>query len=424
MPRTTLYGLTYTVEMALSAATGGYGVWDAGLWGTALWGPDIVWTDVSQWCAGITIRRAFDRLFQGWDGGTCTLYLRNEDGRFNPDNLSGPYVAAGVTMVRPWRPIRVRLGWAGITYPAFAGYTKGLPEQYIQPFPGGGGALVTVDCGDEFISLARFGGLNVDPIGGGESTGTRIHRILNAANHTGLRNIAYGRMTVQPTTLANNTVVDLKLTADSEGSAVYVGKDGTVIFEDLFAPVEQTRSNTVQVTFGDGGGTELPYSDIVPDYSADTLVNIAAFARVGGDEVVSADATSRALNGDSRDPRSDLVCETDTQVKTLADLWVQRFKDPENRFAQITIKPRNRPSVLFPQVLGREVRDLLRVKRRPPGGLLVSKDVFLSGISHSITSDDFVTVFELAGSQPWTTTPFVAASRFDQSTWGSATWFY
>jgi hypothetical protein len=176
----------------------------------------------------------------------------------------------------------------------------------------------------------------------------------------------------------------------------------------------------VQATFGDGPG-ELAYSDITPDYNGDLLVNIAAWARQGGQVQVSTDETSRALYDDARDPRSDLMCETDTQVKTLADMWVQRYKDPESRFAQIVIKPRNRPQVLFPQVFGREVRDLIRVKRRPPGGLLISQDLFISGISHAMTGDNFVTVFELSGSKPFTT--FVS-SRFDTDRWDSATWFF
>ena len=64
MSATTLYGLTYTVEVALSAATGTYGAWGAGLWDTATWGPDIIWTDVSQWVRSWTTQRRFSRDLQ------------------------------------------------------------------------------------------------------------------------------------------------------------------------------------------------------------------------------------------------------------------------------------------------------------------------------------------------------------------------
>jgi hypothetical protein len=422
MSRTTFYGLTYTVEMALSAATGTYGAWNSGLWDTATWGPDVIWVDVSQWVTSIQTRRAFDRLFEGWDSGTASFTLRDEDGRFNPLNLAGPYVTAGVTQLRPWRPVRIRFGWAGTTYEAFTGYIQNLPEDYISAYPGGGGALVTVNCVDEFASLARFGGVALaDPVGGSESSGQRIHRVLNNAGHAGLRDIDVGRMTMQPTDLRSNTLVELKVTADSEGGAIYVGRDGSIVFRDIYSLIERTASNTIQATFGDGAG-ELPYSDAPPVYTGDTLVNIAAFARNGSENtVVSADATSRALYGDSQDPRGDLMCETDTQVQTLADLWVQRFKDPEYRFATVVVKPRNRPTVLFPQALGREIRDLIRVRRRPPGGLLISQDSFISGVSHSMSGADFSTVFELASSKPYTN---FTTSRFDTGKWDTATWFY
>jgi hypothetical protein len=39
MPLTTVYGITLTVEAALSTAIGTYGIWGTGLWDTATWGP-------------------------------------------------------------------------------------------------------------------------------------------------------------------------------------------------------------------------------------------------------------------------------------------------------------------------------------------------------------------------------------------------
>src|SRR6266496_6239787 len=58
--------------------------------------------------------------------------------------------------------------------------------------------------------------------------------------------------------------------------------------------------------------------------------------------------------------------------------------DLELRFDTLTIKPMSDPNNLFPQVLGREIGDRIRIVRRPPGGGTITRDVFIRGIEHSV----------------------------------------
>jgi hypothetical protein len=418
MSLTTMYGVTLTVEAALSAATGSYGAWGTGLWNTATWGPDEVFQDISAYVRSVSTTRGFERNVQAWQAGTATLELLNFDGRFSPSNLTGPYVTAGVTGVRPWRPIRIRAAYNGVTYDVYRGYALAWQETYAEAFPGGGGAYVTVPCVDELGALARFDGLAQLAVGAGETSGVRMHRVLDNAGHSGTRSIDPGNVTVQATTLAQNAVTELKLTADSEGGALYIGKDGAVVFERNYALIENARSNTIQATFGDGAG-ELPYSDVALTYDGDLMANIAAFARVGGTAQTSTNETSRALYRDKRYSRSDLICQTDLQVANLADFYVQAYGQPEQRITTIEVKPRNSPALLFPQVLGREVRDLIRAVRRPPGGYTITRDCHIAGISHQISKDDWVTSFDL-----WSASVYQGVGRWDVATWDTSTWFY
>jgi hypothetical protein len=53
------------------------------------------WTDISQFVRSGSINRSSNRLagpLYTYQAGTCTLVLKNGDARFDPDNLSGPYV--------------------------------------------------------------------------------------------------------------------------------------------------------------------------------------------------------------------------------------------------------------------------------------------------------------------------------------------
>lgn len=413
------YGVTIYVEAALSAATGTYGAYDSATFDTSAFGPDVLWVDVSSYVRKVTTQRGFGREIGAWATGSATITLDNRDGRFDPDNLSGPYVTSGVTQVRPWRPVRIRATYAGVTYDVFRGYILSWPET----FPGMVDAEVTVTCVDEFGLIARFDGYEQPPVGGGDYAGPRIHRILDNAGYAGGRNIDYGLVTMQDTTLAQNALTEIKLTSDSEGGAVWAEANGEVTFENRHALIENTRSNTVQATFGDEDG-ELPYTDIAAEYDGDALQNVVRYAREGGTVQVASDATSRALYGDqTQGSRSDLVCETDAQVLDLALYHLSIRRDPEKRFTSISLAPAATAhrDDLFPQVLGRRVRDLVRVNRRPAGRPDMSRDVYIQGVSHTFDSVNWRTTFDLFSA---TAQLAYSTSRYDVATYDYSAYSY
>lgn len=415
------YGVTITVEAALSAATGVYALYDSALYGTSTYGPDANWVDVTAYVRQVQTNRRFGRAINAWETGTAQITLDNRDGRFDPDNLSGPYVTSGVTQVRPWRPVRVRAAYAGVTYEVFRGYILSWPETY----PGMRDAQIVVSCVDEFGLVARYDGLEQTPVGAGEYVGRRIHRVLDNAGYQGGRAIDLGQITVQATTLAQNALTEIKLASDSEGGAVWAEADGAVTFENRYALIENSRSNTVQATFGDAGGSELPYTDIVVEYDGDQVHNVVSYGRTGGTVQTVADATSRALYGDqSQGNRSDLICETDQQALDLARYHLAIRKDPEKRITSISLAPAApaQQAALFPQVLGRRVRDLVRVVRRPVGrGNTITRDVFISGISHTFDDGDWRTKFELFSA---TGEQVFSSARYDTATYDYSVFSY
>lgn len=421
----TRYGVTLTVELGLSAATGNtYGIWDSGLWDNATWGPDDVWEDVTQWVRAVDTDSAFGRDVRSWEAGTARIVLDDRDGRFNPDNPNSPYRINGISSIRPWRPVRARAAYGGVEYPIWRGYVKPWDERYSAVRgPNTGDVELTLACVDEFGSLARYNPLAQNSIGQGETSGVRIHRILNNAGHMGPRDIHPGNVTMQATTLANNVVTDLKLTADSEGGAVYVGPDGTIIFQHNYALIENTRSNTRQVLWGDDPAAgELPYTDVEPNYDGDMIINVAQYARVNGTAQVVTNEASRALYGPAGLPRTDLMCETDAQVKTLAQFDILQYADPTQRISHIGVTPLSpdpaRSAQMWPVVLGARVRDLHRVLRRPAGGYTITKDVHVSGIHHRIRLDDWRTTFDFFSAEI-----YQGIGRWDYGVWDTSEWF-
>jgi hypothetical protein len=411
-----------TVEVALSGATAEYGVWDGDLWDWFVWGPEAEWTDLS---ARMRPTLAVDRaLWQNWvwSDGRAQAELRNDDAALSPANLSGPFVTAGITQIRPAREARILASYNGITYPLYRGYV----EDFVEDWVGGvdAGAIVTVPMLDEWDRLGRFDGAETTPAGAGEASGARVHRILDNAGHGGTRNVDVGVITCLDTDLSKGATAELKLVSDSEGGAVYVDTVNEIVFADRQSLLDKPRAATVQALFGDGSGgpEELPCTDQKLTYGAALVRNMVSYQRDGGTPQVHVDDTSRALYQDRRDTRTDLICETDPQVDTLAQWTLARTKDPEYRFTSITIKPNSNPSLLFPVALGIRLRDLVTVRRRVVNdSILIERDCFVSGIHHEVRKDEWITTFDLVSASTYAA---FRNSRWDTAEWDEVVWSF
>ena len=422
---TVTIGLVTTNMTVIGTAVAGVtGIWDA-----ATWGPDIVWNDITKWVSAFDTRIGRQRETDHFAAGIGSITLWNDDGRFSPDNLSGPYVSGGVTGLRPWRPIRITATWNGVTYPVFYAYAKTWQESYGID---GWRPTVTVPLNDGLALLGAHNGVasNTTVFGSGETTGKRINRLLADAAWTQPTNVDTGQTTCQGTTLSTNTFQEILNTADSEGvaAACWQDPDGTFIFERAYALLENSRSNTSQVTFGDGAtvgaSSELPYESITLAYDGDLLWNIASIARNNGTTQTASDNTSRALYGDRRYSVSNLVCETDATAAQIASFQVARYAQPDRRVTEMRIHP-SANTTLWTTALGRRIRDLVTVNRRPPGSTVftISRPCFIDGIEHRFVADpgDWVTTYRMS-SASWATG--LNNPRWDTGLWDTALWAY
>lgn len=353
---------------------------------TAELAPDDLWVDVTDRVSSLTTRRGATRTAGPnvrYEAGTCTVVLRNEDRALDPTNLDGPYVAGGVTQVEPMRKVRIRATWDDVTYSLFWGYADGWQVTY----PGLNKSDVILTATDAMKVFAAWDRDESASAGAGETTGARIDRILDAADWPDAdRIIATGDSTVQATTLANNTLTELLLTADSEMGELYIDAEGRVVFRNRHALVEDTRSNTSQGTFGDED-PELRYVDAPLDYDSDSIYNLISIARDGGTAQVVEDAASRTAYLTRSYQRHDLILETDAECLSYAELLLYQGKDPELRFAEMTLRPRRDGDSLFPHAFGRKLGDRITVLRRPPGGGdPIERDCLIRGIEHSMSA--------------------------------------
>ena len=384
--------------------------------GTGTLGPATAWTALNGYLPDgtpvtqqVTISRGSTRQ-QGplitYQAGTCTVTLTNSDARFSPENLAGPYVTGGVTQVRPMVPLRVRATWAGTTYDLFSGYVRSWTPPTAQNGPD---YDYTIAEAQDAMSVLE--GVTIPatgtPQGAGERAGARVGRILAAAGWYDLAQVLSridaGRSALQATAFGDTALSLLQLTADSEAGEIYVNGSGAVVFRDRYAPQADARSNTVQAVFGDNpgtshpAGTELAYEEITRPDDDTTMANDIQAAIAGSSSLQQArDAASIARFLFPRSyARSDLLLQSDADAANWAQYVLSVSKGDEARFDSLTIHADAAPDTLFPQVLGREVGDRIQVWRHPPGMAPISRDCFISSISHEITVDSWMTVWGL-----------------------------
>lgn len=353
---------------------------------TATLGAAAVWTDVTQYVVSVSSRRGATRAdgpILRYEAGTATIVLSNDDRRFDPTNLDGPYVAAGVTQVEPMRAVRIRARWAGVTYPIWQGYA----DQWDVDYDGPSSSTVTLTASDAFGVFVSHDRGAISPVGAGEDTGARIDRILDSIDWSDEdRMIATGDTTVQETTLADNVLAELLLTADTELGELYMDSRGRAVFRNRLALMEDDRSASPQAVFGDGDG-ELPYERVRLSYDAQSIYNRISIARAGGTAQVVEDTGSQSAYLVRTYTRTDLLHETDDAARDYAGFLLHQAGRPELRIAAMSLVP-SRDDDLWPQALGREIGDRVTVIRRPPGGGdPIERDVIVRGISHEFTAE-------------------------------------
>lgn len=236
-------------------APGGAMVLGTGLLGTATLGTSINWTAISPWVLSFTITRPSTRL-QGplwnYQASVASILLDNSDGRFDPDNLAGPYVSGGVTQLAAMVPVRIRANFGAAGYPLWNGFADGwTPGQVTYE---GGYAELTLPATDAFKVLA---GITLPPVGvegTGADTGARVRDILTRAGWytTADRNvISTGNSLLQGTTLGDTALNLMQIAVDSEIGQLYVNGAGAVTFRARHDLLTDARSDMPQAVFGD-----------------------------------------------------------------------------------------------------------------------------------------------------------------------------
>jgi hypothetical protein len=251
-----------------------------------------------------------------------------------------------------------------------------------------------------FIGASRVAAHYTAGISGGLASakpGERIGDILDLSTSVHApRSLYTGSRYVTETYFVGQSPLDelrKAVAADNVDAMLFVGASGEWTFLDA-ASRSSSPYNTVQETFGDAGGTELPYLDLTLDDSDSFLANEWNVTREQGrksagdlgETQTATDATSVSRYFGRPASLTDVPVTTDTDTAAIATAMLAKYKEPMTRITSITLNTLNADVALA--VFRRELGDKIRVLRTPPGGgARIQEDLWIQKIELSGAND-------------------------------------
>lgn len=315
--------------------------------------------------------------------------------------------------------------------PSSASITSGGTTTYdvaISTSSGGGGfgpaSTVNVTGSGSTQNVNVSNSVSTTPIigNGTDLPGLRMKTILDAIGWPdNLRDIDVGTTYLAPQDATKTPIEMLQEAAAADSGVVYVDDDGTVIFADRDAIISDERSITVQSIYDTTNATGKHFADTAIVYDDSLIYNIVRVNRkvatsAGGEEltgttVTVSNAESVSLYGArTLDVEVPIVSEYDgdasygqSQAAGLALFLASQYANPELRPSEIKFAPQGNPSVLYPDLLSRKIRDRVTVKFAVPGGgSAIERDCFIESVGHTITPGEWATTFGLSSATFYT----------------------
>lgn len=376
------------------------------------------WDDVTDDLRSFSCSISRSRALGVFPPGTATFNLDNRSGDYTPLNGSSPYAGD----IYPGRHIRFKARYSATDYDVWYGIVDDWGDSYPQARDG----IATVSATQPSRLLAENRSTSFAEVGADELSGSRVSRVLTAAGWPLSSTVAAGITRLQATTLEADFLSELQRAVDVEMGAFWCEPDGSVTFEGRHDLVHNTRSNTSQVTFGNGGGAEVPYlADPTPPLSSglDLVINQATITYAGGSPYSHTDASSVSTLELTRALSETLYGSTagPNYAEGNARGVVYRYALPYQHPSQITLRPAGRPSVAWAQALGRRIRDKATVKVPTPWGVTYSCPVWLVGVTHAGQPGDWTTTFEFEPADALASTGF---AKWGTGVWGTFKWAY
>ena len=336
--------------------------------------PDPV-VDLSDETRAITIRRGRSIMRDTYEAGTCTVRVIDQTASFNPQNVNSPYFG----FLTPLRKIRVAATTDTTQSFLFSGYVT----DYKYTYPTGQElGYVDIQASDAFRLFAMANVSTIADSGAGQTTGTRIGKILDqVAFPSSMRIIDTGSTLCQadPAT-ARSSLSAIQVAEFTEQGAFFVRADGSVEFKDRADAVASLGDTPLEFNQTTG----IPYSDLRYAFDDKLIINSATMKRVGGATVTAINASSVAKYFPHGMNVENLVAQTDAQVTDIASIYVATRAETTIRIDAMTVDLLD-PAVPTDTIIGLDYFRNLKITNIQPDNSTIVKTLQVQGLAWDIT---------------------------------------
>ena len=343
--------------------------------------------DVSNQVDYITTKRGRQAEADQFQTGTLTMRIVDQNGDFNPQNVSGPYYS----LLSPMRKVAITATYASVTYPVFSGfitsYTTTTPQNATDV------VYTTITAVDAF-RLAQNAQISTVPgTSAGQLSGARINNLLDVIDWpVSMRDIDAGLTTMQadPGT-ARTALAAMQTVETSEYGSLYVDASGSFVMQDR--TVTTSSVSATPVVFNDNG-TGISYSNVFWVLNDVLVYNEANITRTGG-------SVQTATNQASIDKyflhsynQQNLLMETDAVALQYAQAYVASRAETSVRVDAVLLDLyTDNYNLGIIAALSLDYFDPITITTTQPGSSTLTKTLQIFGVAMSISPNQWKVTF-------------------------------
>ena len=351
----------------------------------------VTQTDVRE----ISIKRGRSRADQRNDPGAATLVLDNVSGYYDPEytGSSSPYVVSGVNQLKAGVQCNIVATWSSTAYTLFVGYLEtNTVDQGFFPT-----ATMVFTDGIALLSKMYAQSLSA-PSYSGETTSTRVGRMLTYANWTGSTNLS-GSVQMLPTTQGSSLQVLIEECVACEAGRFYISRDGVA----TFLPLSDKFNRPTRLLLSDTRATNtVEYDSIKATPGTYQVINEAIIERPGKSQRRSRHKPSTTAFG-LKSVTVNAPILNDSDADNLA-LYLSRKDSSPMTLVETIGFSALALGTLYPDFLALEIGDQLTVERTTVDGRSLTLYVVVEGYNHHITQDDWRTEIMTSPMNPYSIT--------------------
>jgi hypothetical protein len=351
-----------------------------------------IWTDtLAADLREIHITRGRLRADQPIQTAVAIITFENYAGIYDPDyTIASTWVVSGASIIRDGLAGRVVATWSAVDYILFTGVLETAPaDPGFDPTT----TMTFVD------GMAQISKVDIPALPNwqysNETTSARVSRILTKVGWTAATSLT-GTLGMQSTTQGLNALTMIEQCAAVQAGSFYVSRTGTAT---LLLHTDKFSRPTQLLFHDDRSANTVEYDRLTTTPGTLQVVNQAVIKR-GKFRQKVAKTTASVTKWGLKSRTIEAFIQSEVHAQNLAHYYAYRDSNPTTTVSSVSFSALAL-GVLFPDFLTCELQDQVTVKRNTVDGRLLTMNLVVEGMDHTITPTDWRVTFNTSPMNPY-----------------------